>query len=193
MKIKISKYIYGKIEEFAQKRIQGSKNLYTYRGEKNNDKMINDIIVGTLGEYGVYQLISKQGLKCTKPDLKIYTTKRKSFAADLFASNSKHDFSVHVKSQSLESEKRYGRSWLFQRSDSLVNAPELCDYMAFTNVDLETREVELLGYVSGVDIGESNLWGECRVPRYRHSKVAVYLDDLEPEGIVKAKLCYTKR
>lgn len=188
MKIKISKYIMGKVEDFACKRIEGSKNLYAYRGERNVTKMEEDIITGTLGEYAVYQLIRKQGLQCTKPDLKIYAKKRKSFAQDLMAEN----FKVHVKSQSLASEIKYGKSFLFQRSDKLVSDPDGNEFMAFTNVDLESREVEVLGFVNAKMMLELNLLGECKVPFYRKTKVAIYLEEFEKYGIVLDKLRETE-
>ena len=180
MKIKISKYLLGKVEEFAYKRINGSKALYEYRGESNISKMEEDIMVGTLGEYAIYQLLRQQGHKCTKPDLKIYEKRKKSFDQDLIAD----DFKIHVKSQSLKSEKRYGRSFLFQRSDKLLTKPDTNDFLAITNVDLVNREVNVIGFINVPVMVKLGLIGECSVPRFRTTKVAIYIDDIEPFGIV---------
>lgn len=187
-KIKISKYLMKKIRQFAHERISGSKSCYTYRGETNVSKMEEDIIIGTMGEYAVYNLLKDLQLTCSKPDLKIYTGRKKSFGADLKAYSKLENFDVHVKSQSLKSEKRYGKSYLFQRSDKLVSSPQVSDVMAFCTVDVENEEVEIVGFVNSKIMADLQLYGECKVPRYRHSKVAVYLETLEPYGIVMKEL-----
>ena len=81
--IKISDYYMKKIVKFANERVGLSKDLYAKRGESKVEKMIHDIIIGTMGEFAVYQLLKSQGLKCSKPDLTIYETKNKSFDSDL--------------------------------------------------------------------------------------------------------------
>ena len=180
MKIKISKYVEGKIREFAEKRISGSKGLYNYRGPSSDSKMIDDIVIGTAGEYAVYNLLREQGRKCSKPDLKIYKARRKSFDQDLLSEGVK----IHVKSQSLESEKKYGKSFLFQRSDKLISTPEANEFLAFTNVNLSTMEVEVLGFVNAKTMVELDLIGECKVPWFQKTKVAIYLEDFGNYGIV---------
>jgi hypothetical protein len=174
-KIKISKYLYDKCVAFAHDRVGLSKSCYAYRGESRVDKMIEDIICGTLGEWAVYKDLNRKNRKCTKPDMKIYEGRRKSFSADLI---SDYGF-VHVKSQSLASVERYGKSWLFQKSDSLYSKPSEEDILAFTSVDLDKREVEILGYCDAKDVSDYKRWGECKVPFYAKTKVALYLEDLE--------------
>jgi len=188
MKIKISKYLMRKIRKFAHERINGSASCYAYRGESNVSKMEEDIIIGTMGEYAVFNLLKDCGLKCSRPDLKIYEKRRKSFDADLSAYSQLENFEVHVKSQSLKSEKRYGQSYLFQRSDKLIRNPQVEDVMAFTTVDVENETVEVVGFVNSKIMIDLQLLGECKVPRYRHSKVAVYLKELEPYGIIMKEL-----
>ena len=178
MKIKISKYYLDKCRDFAEKQLKGSKDLYAYRGEHNLEKMLEDIVVGKLGECAVYKYLSDRGLYCTRPDFKIYEAKRKSFDADLFCENCP----VHVKSQSVLSSKRYGSSWLFQKSDSLLKCDTTQEFMAFTKVDGD--EVDILGIVRAIDI--QDLYGECAVFRYRKTKVALYWDE------VKSTLPYYK-
>ena len=176
--------------QFAKERMGGSKDLYTYRGEKNLTKMEEDIVIGTLGEYAVYNYLKSLGYKCSRPDLKIYGKKRKSFDADLrvYREGFKADVvNVHVKSQSMKSVKRYGQSWLFQRSDSLVANPEKSDKMIFTNVCPKTWEVSVVGVVHPKLVTELGLWGECKVWSYQKTKVAIYLEDLESYGIVRKK------
>lgn len=187
---KPSKYILNRVKLFASERMGGSKDLYVYRGEKNLSKMEEDIIIGTLGEYAVFNYLKSLGYKCSRPDLKIYEKKRKSFDADLTVTRNdfnKSKVNVHVKSQSLKSVKRYGQSWLFQRSDSLVANPAKNDIMIFTNVCPKTWEVNIVGIVHPKLVCEMELWGECKVWSYRKTKVAIYLEDLEPYGIVQKK------
>lgn len=181
-----SHYVLKRVFEFASKRMGGSKDLYTYRGEKNLSKMEEDIIIGTLGEYAVYNYCKKKGYKCSRPDLKIYEKRRKSFDADLTCGIDSKETKIHVKSQSVKSVKRYGQSWLFQRSDSLVKKPEVNDLMVFTNVCPKSWEVSIVGFVNPRLVCEMGLWGECKVWQYQKTKVAIYLTDLEPYGIVES-------
>ena len=111
MKIKVSKYNYNKCVDFANKQLKTSKALYTYRGENKKEKIVYDIIVGKLAELAVTKF-----LKCSKPDFTIYERRKKSYSPDLRLGNLR----IHVKGQSEESVKRYGHSWLFQRSDQIV-------------------------------------------------------------------------
>lgn len=171
MIIKISKRVYNKCVKFAEERISGSKSVYAYRGESRVDKMIDDIIIGCMGEWAVEAHLSSIGFECSEPDMVIYEKKRKSFDADLYVD----DICIHVKSQGVESAKRYGNSWLFQRRDSLVSNPDDNEILAFTNVDLEARKVEILGYCWAKDMKYS----ECKVWSYRTTKVAVYLPEIE--------------
>jgi len=185
---KPSKYVLDKVREFAHKRVKGSSALYSSRGEKNLSKMEEDIIIGTLGEYAVQYYCKTIGLKCTRPDLKIYENRRKSFDADLTSVVRDKEIKLHVKSQSTNSIKRYGLSWLFQKSDSLVKSPDDEDMMVFCSVDPKVWEVTIVGFVHPKLVCELGLWGECSVPYYRHSKLAIYLEDLEPYAIVRSEL-----
>ena len=47
--------------------------------------------------------------------------------------------------------------------------------------------VSIVGIVHPKLVCEMELWGECRVWSYRKTKVAIYLEDLEPYGIVQKK------
>ena len=138
MIIKLSKYHLNKCEKFADDQLKGSAKLYAYRGESSKIKMREDIVIGKLAEVGACKFF-----KSKKPDFTIYERSKKSYSADLKLGNMR----IHVKSQSKESIRKYGHSWLFQRSDQ------------------RAREI--------------NKWGECRVPRYRHSKVALYLKEIQ--------------
>ena len=171
-KIKISDYIYNKVIDFAEERIEGSAALYKYRGESKIPKMKEDCEFGCLGEWGVYKFLRSKGIKVSKPDMKIYTGRRKSFDADLTTDK----FKIHVKSQGENSARLYGHSWLLQRSDKVVKEPKDNEYFAFTKVT--GKEVEILGFVKASDLADYDLYGECKVPFFRKTKVALYLDDI---------------
>jgi hypothetical protein len=179
--MKISKYIMEKIEEFADLRIKGSEKLYKNRGEPNVVKIRQDIIIGAMGEWAVFRLLKDRGFEFSKPDMKIYEKRQKSFSADL----SNADYDIHVKSQGQTSITRYGHSWLLQRSDSLVRNPSHGEWLAFTAVDVDSREVEIKGFCLASVIKENDLFEECQVPRFRFSKVALYMDSLEEFGLVE--------
>jgi hypothetical protein len=173
--IKIPKKDYDKCLKFVEARIDGSKALYAYRGESNVSKMKEDLLVGVLGEFGAYYFFTDMGFTLDKPDLKLYKTRDKSFSSDLVVS----DHNIHVKSQSLESIKRYGRSWLFQRNDFVFKNPSRKERIILTSVDLANRNVTVLAMVCPVAIKGCNGWGECKVPLFRNTKVALYLEDLQ--------------
>jgi len=167
MKVKISKYNYKKCVDFANKQLKTSADLYAYRGEAKKEKMVYDIIVGKLAELGVTKY-----LKCSKPDFTIYERKKKSYSADLRLGNLR----VHVKGQSEESVSRYGHSWLFQRTDGIVRNATPYDVIILTEVSVRKLEVRILKLIRAREITK---WGECKVPSYRHSKVALYLKEIE--------------
>lgn len=157
--------------EFAKKRIKSSKGLYAYRGESKSDKMIQDIVIGTIGEWAIKEYFDLHGMDCTVPDMTIYEKNNKSYNADLLINY----YDVHVKSQGIKSAKLYGNSYLVQRSDKVVKEPSDKDLFAFAEVDLDNNEVRILGFCPA----KRMIYGECKVPRYRHTKKAIYIKDLK--------------
>ena len=100
MVISISPDIYDKCVVFAKNRVDSSSELYKFRGESRVSKQLEDIVVGTLGEWAVKEYVEFLGLgECSDPDMIIYDKFNKSFDADLFCK----DFNIHVKSQSVDS------------------------------------------------------------------------------------------
>ena len=114
-RIKLSESIKEKCKAFADQRIVGSESLYRSRGELNRDKMWHDIYIGTLAEFAVYKELKKIANNVTKPDLEIYSSRDKSYSADLMCD----DLAIHVKSQGSRSAKLYKESWLFSKGDSI--------------------------------------------------------------------------
>jgi hypothetical protein len=171
----ISKYYLSKATKFAEDQMETSKSLYKYRGEQNESKIKQDIIIGKLGEIAVYQYLKEKEYEANRPDFTIYNRVNKSFAADINCGS----YDIHVKSQGVESARRYGNSWLLQRSDKLIKSPHKDEFLAFTNVDLDSMSVNILGIIRAKDIIDYNLLDECRVPRYRHTKVALYWEHIQ--------------
>ena len=184
MDIKISDYYMKKINKFAADRLADSSGLYKSRGESRVDKIVEDIVVGTMGEFAVYKVIKALGLKCSKPDLTIYEKSKKSFKADLFSDN----FNIHVKSQSTASAEKYDYSWLCQRSDSLYKKPGETDIFAFCCVDLDSQTVTFLGFCYASDVKLYELWRECKIPYFRRTKVALYLSEFADYDILNFEL-----
>lgn len=177
MKIELGQDIYDKCKNFANKRIEGSSYLYAYRGESSKNKMIDDCVIGTLGEWAAYYYLKNKGIKVSEPDMNIYPARRKTFNADLF----NKELRVHVKSQSDKSFKYYGASWLLQKKDRIVLTPDDDEFFIFVRVSGLIGDV--VGSCRVKDIVDNNLWSECKVEKYRHSKVALYLVELQKSGI----------
>jgi hypothetical protein len=157
-------------EAFADKRC-GDSALYKQRGAFKRE----DIVVGALSEIAVYKLLREAGRDVSKPDFAIYETRKKSYEADLCDSQ-RH---FHVKGQGRVSAKRYGISWLFQKSDKIVKEPVLNHYIVPTNVDLDSNEVTVYGIISTTAIHSHKCWGECKLDWLNKTKCALYLKDLE--------------
>ena len=111
-------------------------------------------------------------MKSSKPDFTIYERRKKSYSADLKLGNLR----IHVKSQSEDSVARYGHSWLFQRTDQIVRKATPFDVLVLTCVNLRKKEVYILKLIRAREIIK---WGECKVPRYRTTKVALYLTEIQ--------------
>lgn len=168
--IKLNHKVHSMCSEFASTRVSGSEALYKQRGEGRSSKIFDDIFSGALGEYAVYSYLNSVGYQCTPPDFNNYSAKHKSFDSDLVVDG---DINLHVKSQPLVSMNRYGSSWLLQKSDPLVSNPGANDFFVFNTVDPNNTSVSILGFCKCADIK----YGECKVPSWRSTKVAIYLSD----------------
>lgn len=170
IKIKITDKQRQTAEEFADLRCEQNQALYQKRG---GFKRL-DILVGAMGEIGAWKYFKKRGFTVSKPDFNIYEGRKKSFDADL-RSGKRH---FHIKAQSQVSVKRYGYSWLMQRSDPVLKKVQYNHYMVPCAVDLEKNIVEIFGCISFKAILEKGLIGECKHPAFRTYKVAIYLESL---------------
>lgn len=164
MLIKISPSIIEKCTTFAQECAQTNK-YYASRGQANLDKIVQDIITGKLGEFAAYELLSSRFDDTTLPDLEIYRGGRKSHSADITAGG--HNFSV--KTQSLESVKKYGMSWLMEKT----SLPKFEGHQVIMALELERGSILIQNIVPFEQM--LSVQGE---PRLKHlkSKCAFYYD-----------------
>ena len=112
----------ARIEDFAIKQLEsGSGKLYSSRGEKVATKAFFDIVNGKCGEFAAYNALCAVFPQVSEPSLEIFEKRRKSYDADLVVRDKDGTvlMNVHVKTQTADSIKRYGKSWLFQKTDKL--------------------------------------------------------------------------
>jgi len=171
VKIKLNDRQKARCVAFAEAR-KGDKALYEKRGAFK----IEDLIAGAMGEIAVWKYLRARGFSdVTKPDFTIYDKKDKSYDADIMA-NGKH---IHVKSQTRESERRYGPSWIMQRHDPCLKKIQYNHYMVPCVVDIGSNTVEIFGAIGLKQIIEGGHIGELKVPWMRKTKVAIYMETLK--------------
>lgn len=155
---------------FAEASYSSSLDKYSRRNQSNHDKIKNDIYLGKVAEYAMYNYYVSRGFKVSVPDVEVYDARGKSFDADLTL-YSDMDYKIHVKSHFIGSV--FPTSWVFQKEDPLVKHPKEYDIIALCNIN---------------SVGQ----GECIIDRalnmgglYRPlmkkslaSKTSIYLEDL---------------
>lgn len=178
MILTITPYMDQKCFEFATAREKESA-YYHRRGAFK----FEDVYAGALGEVAAYNFLHSQGILVKKPDFTIQSVKQKSFNADL-SDGTSH---FHIKSQTGQSEALYGRSWILQRKDPLLNKDLVNNFLVPTVVNLEAKSVEILGIIDINAIIEKRLIGECRLKWFQRDKVAIYWSDLSA-GLTREEL-----
>lgn len=177
--IQLNQPLIDKCQAFALERIGLSEDLYRKRGEARKSKMVEDICVGTMAEWACYSYLKDKAASCveiTEPDMTIYEKRKKSFSPDLQYTAVTEVFNIHVKSQTHESANKYGASWLFQKEDKLFKSAGENDYIAFCLV--EGSKVDIMAIVKVLELVERDLLAEPKVFQYKHSKKAIYLDQV---------------
>ena len=165
--IKLDDYL--KCVQFAHDSIETNLDAYARRNQKRIHKILNDIIIGKIAEFGVHKyLMTKNHLN--EPDLKVYNKNEKSFDADLKFLN----YNIHVKSQSIEQSEKYGISWSFQKQDKLITDPDNNDVIFLCIVN--DLEVIILNY------GKANkykgLYGEPIKESLKFTKKVLYFEKI---------------
>lgn len=126
------------IEDYAKMHMKSSKVEYAGRGQET-EKVFHDCFNGKIAEYNLYFYLRKQNYVLKEPSLDILKSDEKSFDADLIVED-KHK--LHVKSMSLDSIKKYGRSILFQKADPIVHSPSANNWIvAMEQIDLINYKV----------------------------------------------------
>lgn len=170
----LSSDIFKICEHFADKVFVTNKDEYAKRKQFNSSKIKNDILLGKLGEWGVYFMyLSKGRSNINTPDMSVYSHQKKSFDPDLYWGL----FNLHIKSQSLDSATRYGDSWIFQAKDPLFGYSNEYDIIVGCRVAVDdnakTATVEML-----LEKPFKKLkFGDTKLLKFSENKKALYLKD----------------
>ena len=63
---------------FSNEVYQTNKDIYAQRNQNNESKVKNDIYIGKLAEFAVYNYLLSKGKIVSAPDIMIYESKKKS-------------------------------------------------------------------------------------------------------------------
>jgi hypothetical protein len=168
MYIDVTDYV-DRCKEFAAKCAPTVLANYRKRNQINPQKIELDIYNGKIAEYAVYEYLRLSSIDCTEPDTKIYLGRSKNFNADLCT----HSFDIHVKSQSEESARLYGKSALFQKTDKLITAPSQRDLLCF--VETRPDRCVIIGFIQAVNMR----YELPKIPQIAFTKVAAYIESLK--------------
>ncbi len=152
---------------FSNEVYQTNKDIYAQRNQNNESKVKNDIYIGKLAEFAVYNYLLSKGKIVSAPDIMIYESKKKSYDADLYINK---DSPLHVKS-CIDTGSQYN-SWLFQPNDPVTNEPTEDDMISFVVI---TPEALFYCYI----VKASDILDTYREPRNKLlNKKAIYEIDL---------------
>jgi len=160
---------------------------YVRRGQHDSEKIIQDMIVGKIGEVGTYlYFVKTYGVDAIS--VKPYLLKEDlsnvkdhndfSHDADIVVNN----MNIHIKTQNREQTKRFGSTWVFQRShvEELQRHDTTNEHVAFCEVDLKTNLYQLKIFQSLDYLLENNMFKDMTISKYNHgpkAKFSVYHKD----------------
>jgi len=160
---------YLKCVQFSHDSIETNLDEYLKRNQDNPHKILNDIIVGKIAEFGVYQIL-KEKYDISEPDLNVYCKNDKSYDSDL-----KTDlYDIHIKSQTIDQSKIFGKSWSFQKKDSLVHNPSDRDYIVLCLVN--SLNVTIMH--KGLAKNYLKIYEQPISPMLREKKTVLYYDTI---------------
>jgi hypothetical protein len=167
-------------EIFGEGSISTNIGIYAKRNQGNIEKGKLDNRNGKIGEMVVHSYLLSTFPDLTEPDFAIYTSRNKSWAKDLYSETTNKKFGV--KSQTIESAKKYNESWVFQNEDTGIHGKkdksDDDNFIVFVLLDLK----EKLGYIRAVVkvkwLHENGLFKPMKLA-HLVSKKAVYFDDLK--------------
>lgn len=154
---------------FSEKSVDSSIDQYSKRSQNNIEKIKDDIYLGKVAEYAIYNHYKSQDKKISLPDITIYDAKHKSYDADLTLSN---QYSIHVKSHYIKSQ--FPTSWVFQKTDPLIKSPSTSDIIALCVIDHKGQGQAYIDYATTLIQHTKPL-----VKKYLSSKTAIYLKDIQ--------------
>lgn len=168
------------IHDFAEKCAPTNADQYARRGQSNLDKIKKDIITGKIGESKLAKYIEANGTTTSGSDLQIYKRGKKSWACDIKTYDP--DLEINCKTQSMDSIKRYGVSWILQyggnghgHCDALFKPENQGDNIYFVGMSEHTIYCAMLVR----DLFTHNLIKEPVLDWLKQSKRAVYYKDIE--------------
>ena len=179
-------FYYELCNEYAKKELASTLAQKNRRNQFNEKAMIHQTTTGKIAEWAVTLFFTDKPCTISDPDMEIYSKYQKSFDADLKIDG----FDLHVKSQSTESAKRFGTSWMFQYAgrggghrDPLLTYDN--GLVAFCVVDFKEKAVRLEGICEFGVIRE-----KLREPvkeSLKNTKRCIYLEDLTQNDFIEIK------
>lgn len=152
---------------------------YAIRGQRNNTKIKNDIFVGKLGEWAVYNALKPHFPDLKEPDHNIYKGRKKSHGADLETEDGAYKFAI--KTQSMDSLEKYGNSYLLEK-DSVA---KFKNQLFVVCIHLGEGRILINGLFTFAEFTENP--GEPKLAWLR-SKAAFYVEDILVSKIKQNKL-----
>jgi hypothetical protein len=176
MIIRLSNEDLKKCEQFANSVLKTNQGCYGSRGQGNAVAIVRQITVGKMAELAVYHAFKRKYPSILPPDFEVYQSKDKSHSADLISTK----LDGHIKSQGAEESKKYGTSWLFQKTDPLIVRPCNKDYLILCLVKYDS--VDILGKIKATKVLDR--YKEPKLKHLKGNKLALYWDDIS--GIVES-------
>jgi len=173
---------YKQCSVFAEKQITTSRAHYKRRNQSNSTRIVKQITDGKMGEIIAARYLRNNGFDCNNPDFEIYSSRKKSFEADLFCGQGNTKQNVHVKTQNSQSAARYGSSWVFQAGGAGYGHSDPClgtsndDWCVFVTLDCNDESASIVGPLCMTDVHQ-----HFKDPKLSHLvgiKKCVYLEDI---------------
>jgi len=169
--VKIDASTYDICNAYATEISEKKDDYYASINQTDPAKLKYNYLVGTMGEFAVYEYLKLRGLNPTEP--RTVVEAKASWAPDLMVD----DIAIHVKTQSHSQAIRYGLSWSFQRADEEIfihksGTATFCEYFD------DSREVIIHHLIDVVKLHTGDLFNYPQLPRYRKYKRVVYHTDL---------------
>lgn len=182
----ISPDIYDKCIQFAKASVNTSADKYARRNQFDVEKIVKDIRNGKIAEELTHEACMKAFPQLSKPDYNIYDKKNKSWDPDL--KDELTGVRIAVKSQDIDSDINFGRSWVFQfgnggkydcDSGIFGKGDNSNHYVSFVSLNTPKRRGVIRAIVKVSWLHDNKLFKEMKKQSLRGNKLAVYYDDLE--------------